>query len=79
MRSPGGVGPARGSSGKATRKRRGSLCLVFSCAVRCAQSCPTVCDIKDGSPPGSSVGGDSPGKNTEGNESRSSTNGMQLS
>ena len=36
------------------------------CAVLClvAQSCPTVCDSKDCSPPGSSVHGDSPGKNT---------------
>ena len=33
------------------------LCLV-------AQSCPTVCDPMDCSPPGSSVHGDSPGKNT---------------
>ena len=28
------------------------------------QSCPTLCDIMDCSPPGSSVPGDSPGKNT---------------
>ena len=34
------------------------LCLV-------AQSCPTLCDPMDSSPPGSSVLGDSPGKNTE--------------
>ena len=33
------------------------LCLV-------AQSCPTLCDPMDCSPPGSSVHGDSPGKNT---------------
>ena len=33
------------------------LCLV-------AQSCPTLCDHKDCSLPGSSVDGDSPGKNT---------------
>ena len=33
------------------------LCLV-------AQSCPTLCDAIDYSPPGSSVHGDSPGKNT---------------
>ena len=33
------------------------LCLV-------AQLCPTVCDSMDCSPPGSSVHGDSPGKNT---------------
>ena len=29
------------------------------------QSCPTVCDPMDYSPPGSSVHGDSPGKTTE--------------
>ena len=34
------------------------LCLV-------AHSCPTLCDPKDCSPPGSSVHGDSTGKNTE--------------
>ena len=33
------------------------LCLV-------AQSCPTLCDSMDCSPPGSSIHGDSPGKNT---------------
>ena len=33
------------------------LCLV-------SQSCPTLCDPTDCSPPGSSVHGDSPGKNT---------------
>ena len=34
------------------------MCLV-------TQSCPTLCDPMDCSPPGSSVHGDSPGKNTE--------------
>jgi len=36
------------------------------CAVLClaAQSCPTLCDPVDCSLPGSSVHGDSPGKNT---------------
>ena len=34
-----------------------ALCLV-------TQSCPTLCDTMDCSPPGSSVHGDSPGKNT---------------
>ena len=34
------------------------LCLV-------TQSCPTLCNPMDGSPPGSSVHGDSPGKNAE--------------
>ena len=28
------------------------------------QSCPTLCDTMDFSPPGSSIHGDSPGKNT---------------
>ena len=38
-------------------------CFVFlMCSV--ALSCPTVLDPKDCSPPGSSVHGDSPGKNT---------------
>ena len=32
--------------------------------VLVAQLCPTVCDAMDCSPPGSSVHGDSPGKNT---------------
>ena len=32
--------------------------------VSVAQSCPTLCDPMDCSPPGSSVHGDSPGKNT---------------
>ena len=34
-----------------------ALCLV-------TQSCPTLCDLMDCSPPGSSVYGDSPDKNT---------------
>ena len=33
------------------------MCLV-------TQSCPTLCSLMDCSPPGSSVHGDSPGKNT---------------
>ena len=37
------------------------LCCVL-CLV--AQSCPTLCDTMDCSPPGSSVHGDSPGKST---------------
>ena len=32
--------------------------------VKVAQSCPTLCDPIDCSPPGSSVHGDSPGRNT---------------
>ena len=37
--------------------RGAALCLV-------TQSCPTLCDPLDCSPPGSSVRGDSPGRNT---------------
>ena len=33
-------------------------------SVSCAQSCPTLCDPMDCSPPGSSVHGGSPGKKT---------------
>ena len=36
---------------------------ALSCAVL-TQLCPTLCDPMDCSPPGSSVHGDSPGKNT---------------
>ena len=37
--------------------------LSYMCAES-LQSCPTLCDPMDCSPPGSSVHGDSPGKNT---------------
>ena len=39
---------------------------TFSKSVQClvAQSCLTLCNPMDRSPPGSSVDGDSPGKNT---------------
>ena len=42
------------------------LTKVLYCAVLClvAWSCPTLCGPMDCSPPGSSVHGDSPGKNT---------------
>ena len=42
------------------------LMLYCICAVLClvTQSCPTLCDSMDCSTPGSSVLGDSPGKNT---------------
>ena len=36
--------------------------LVMLCSL--SQSCPTLCDPMDCSPPGSSIRGDSPGKNT---------------
>ena len=40
--------------------------VCYSCAVLClvTQSCPTLCHPVDCSSPGSSVHGDSPGKNT---------------
>ena len=37
---------------------------VVCVRVKSLQSCPTLCDPMDSSPPGSSVHGDSPGKNT---------------
>ena len=37
---------------------------VTAAAAKSLQSCPTLCNRIDGSPPGSSVPGDSPGKNT---------------
>jgi len=40
----------------------GIICCVLLSLV--AQSCPTLCDTTDCSPPGSSVHEDSPGKNT---------------
>ena len=43
--------------GSSTEVTNLQLCLV-------AQSCPTLCDLMDCSPPGSLVHGDSPGKNT---------------
>ena len=36
----------------------------YTAAAKSLQSCPTPCDPIDGSPPGSRVPGDSPGKNT---------------
>ena len=39
------------------RRKRSVLCLV-------TQPCPTLCDHMDCIPPGSSVHGDPPGKNT---------------
>ena len=37
---------------------------LYSTVCSVAQSCPTVCDAMDCSPPGSSIHGDSLGKNT---------------
>ena len=39
-----------------------SIAIVCACLV--TWSCPTLCDLMDCSPPGSSVHGDSPGKST---------------
>ena len=43
--------------------RYGKMNLLCVCA-KSFQSCPTLCDPMDCSPPGSSVLGDSPGRNT---------------
>ena len=42
------------------------ITVLVTTAVLClvAQSCPTLCNPKDCSPPGSTVQGNSPGKNT---------------
>ena len=37
---------------------------MICCCCSVTQSCPTLCDLMDCSPPGSSIHGDSPGKNT---------------
>ena len=39
------------------------ICILVCCCL-VTQSCPTLCDPVDCSPPGSSVHGDSPGKST---------------
>ena len=41
------------------------LPIYAAAAAKSLQSCPTLCDPIDGSPPGSSRPWDSPGKNTE--------------
>ena len=43
-----------------------SFALALKAKVQVAQSCPTLFDPMDCSPPGSSVHGDSPGNNTGG-------------
>ena len=47
-------------------RKFGVYCFITACVVLClvAQSCPILPDPADCSPPGSSVHGDSPGKNT---------------
>ena len=81
MRSQGGAGPLGGAQGRPPgSEEAASAYFQLHCVLRSVgQSCLTLCDLKDSSLPGYSVRGDSPGKNTEGNESGSSTNGMQLS
>ena len=61
----------RGAQGRlAGGEEAASTWFSAACALCSeAQSCPTLCDLKDCSLPGSSVRGDSPGRNTEGNES----------
>ena len=49
---------------KQNKKRFSSCCLVLHALCLVAQSCPTLCDPMDYSPPGSSLHGDSPGRNT---------------
>ena len=44
---------------------RGECACMLIHLVTSVQSCPTLCDSMDYSPPGSSVHGDAPGKNTE--------------
>ena len=45
---------------------QGSPCYIYAAAAaaKSLQSCPTLCNPMDCSPPGSSVHGNSPGKNT---------------
>ena len=42
------------------------LIFAAAAAAKSLKSCPTLCDPVDGSPPGSSVPGNSPAKNTGG-------------
>ena len=60
-----GLGPPS----MAQSKPLASLCLSLPISkmgvcAKSLQSCPALCDCMDCSPPGSSVHGDSPGKNT---------------
>ena len=54
--------------GSATNTPRSSsyifLEVLLAMCANLLQSCPTLCNLMDSSPPGSSVHGDSPGKNT---------------
>ena len=44
--------------------KEGQCQRIFNVPAKLLQSCPTLCDPMDCCPPGSSVHGDSPGKNT---------------
>ena len=57
--------PARSTQSKAPgRGKVQTQKLAAAAAAKLLQSCPILCDPMDSSPPGSSVHGDSPGKNT---------------
>ena len=43
---------------------KATVTILVPCVGLVAQSCPTLCNPRDCCPPGSSVHGDSPGKNT---------------
>ena len=49
---------------KAVDLKLDQLLFIFTLKVKVAQLCPSLCDPMDCSPPGSTVHGDSPGKNT---------------
>ena len=46
------------------KQLKNNVCVILGYACLVAQLCPTLSDPLDCSPPGSSVHGDSPGKNT---------------
>ena len=64
LMAPSGLGAP--ASGAGEPSVLGALKMVCVCVCTClaAQSCQTLCNSMDSSSPGSSVHGDSPGKNT---------------
>ena len=52
------------SASQLCTKPRGTWSLFAAAAAKSLQSCPTLCDPTDGSPPGSPIPWNSPGKNT---------------
>ena len=58
--------PSNGSNGNIKYDQQLALCMTcyLLCAVLSHSTCPTLFDPMDCSPPGSSVHGNSPGKNT---------------